>query len=64
MMDRMDIIKYYHVLGNKHPQTSCGWIHWIGLKEILQENPSNLMVKTLVSGQKKNRLNRTNPMME
>ena len=53
MMDRMDIINFYHMLGNKHPQTSCGWIHGIGLKEILQENPSNLMVKTLVSGQKK-----------
>ena len=40
MMDRMDIINYYHIWGNKHPQTSCcGWIHWIGLKDFLQENP-------------------------
>ena len=34
-----------HILGHEHPA-----IHKIGWWEILQENPINLMVKTMVSG--------------
>ena len=58
MMERMDIINFYHILGNKHPQTSCGWISLDWFKGNFTGKPIKFDGKNLGFRSKKYRLNR------